>query len=61
MKQPLFSPDENWEKHGDVNNVVFPTGTVLKDNRLHIYYGAADKLIAAKSVDMKELLAELKK
>jgi predicted GH43/DUF377 family glycosyl hydrolase len=61
MKQPLFSPDENWEKHGDVNNVVFPTGTVMKDNRLYIYYGAADKLIAAKSVDMQELLAEIKK
>jgi len=61
MKRPLFSPAEKWEKCGDVNNVVFPTGTVLKDDRLYIYYGAADKLIAAKSVDMKELLAELKK
>jgi predicted GH43/DUF377 family glycosyl hydrolase len=61
MKQPLFSPTENWEKQGDVNNVVFPTGTVLKGNKLYIYYGAADKLIAAKSVDMRELLAELKK
>jgi predicted GH43/DUF377 family glycosyl hydrolase len=61
MKRPLFSPTEKWEKNGDVDNVVFPTGTVLKDNRLYIYYGAADKLIAAKSVDMTELLAELKK
>ncbi|MDD5255389.1 MAG: pesticidal protein Cry7Aa [Candidatus Omnitrophica bacterium] len=61
MKRPLFSPAEKWEKRGDVSNVVFPTGTVLKDGRLYIYYGAADKLIAAKSVDMKELLAELKK
>ncbi|MFA5090023.1 MAG: pesticidal protein Cry7Aa [Candidatus Omnitrophota bacterium] len=61
MKQPLFSPNEKWEKRGDVDNVVFPTGTVLKDNRLYIYYGAADKLIAAKSVDMEELLTELKK
>ena len=61
MKRPLFSPTEMWEKRGDVDNVVFPTGTVLKDNRLYIYYGAADKLIAAKSVDMNELLTELKK
>ncbi|MFH0763915.1 MAG: pesticidal protein Cry7Aa [Candidatus Omnitrophota bacterium] len=61
IKRPLFSPAEKWEKHGDVDNVVFPTGTVVKDGRLYIYYGAADKLIAAKSVDMKELLAELKK
>jgi predicted GH43/DUF377 family glycosyl hydrolase len=61
LKEPLFSPVEAWEKNGDVNNVVFPTGTALKDNRLFIYYGAADKLIAAKSLDIEELLKELKK
>ena len=60
LKKPLFSPIEPWEKQGDVNNVVFPTGTVLKDGRLFIYYGAADKRIAAKSLDIKELLKELK-
>lgn len=60
LKRPLFSPTEQWEKHGDVNNVVFPTGTIVKDGRLYIYYGAADKLIAAKSIDMEELLTELK-
>ncbi|MBU1124780.1 MAG: pesticidal protein Cry7Aa [Candidatus Omnitrophica bacterium] len=61
LERPLFSPKEKWEKRGDVNNVVFPTGTVLKGKRLYIYYGAADKLIAAKSVDMEKLLKELKK
>jgi len=60
LKKPLFSPIEPWEKQGDVNNVVFPTGTVLKDGRLFIYYGAADKMIAAKSLDIEELLRALK-
>ena len=60
LKKPLFSPIEPWEKRGDVNNVVFPTGTVLKDGRLFIYYGAADKRIAAKSLDINELLRVLK-
>ncbi len=60
LKRPLFSPSEKWEKQGDVNNVVFPTGTIEKGGRLYIYYGAADKLIAAKSIDMEELLTELK-
>ena len=60
MKKPLFSPIQQWEKNGDVNNVVFPTGTAIKDGRLYIYYGAADKRIAAKSVDMQALLKELK-
>jgi len=61
LKEPLFSPKAPWEKSGVTDNVVFPTGAVIKNKRLHIYYGAADKLIAAKSVDLTELLTELKK
>lgn len=60
LKQPLFSPSESWEHDGDVPDVVFPTGAIVKDNRIYIYYGAADKLIAAKSFDLQELLTELK-
>lgn len=60
LKEPLFSPQASWEKIGVINNVVFPTGAVVRDMRLFIYYGAADKLIAAKSVDLAELLTELK-
>lgn len=61
LNYPLFSPEETWEKTGDVDNVVFPTGAVVRNDRVYIYYGAADKLIAAKSVDLTELLTELKK
>ncbi|MFA5094124.1 MAG: pesticidal protein Cry7Aa [Candidatus Omnitrophota bacterium] len=60
LKRPIFSPAEPWEKRGDVNNVVFPTSAIVKGGRLYIYYGAADRLIAAKSVDMEEILKELK-
>ncbi len=60
LKTPLFSPTEPWEKQGDVSNVVFPTGAVVKEGRLTLYYGAADKLIAAKSMDLQELVSALK-
>lgn len=60
LHEPLFSPHEKWEKSGDVNNVVFPTGCVVHSGRLFIYYGAGDKVIAAKSVDLAGLLGELK-
>ncbi|PIP26609.1 MAG: pesticidal protein Cry7Aa [Candidatus Moranbacteria bacterium CG_4_9_14_3_um_filter_40_7] len=60
LREPLFSPKEEWEKEGIVNNVVFPTGCVVRGGRLFIYYGASDKLIAAKSIDLKSLLSELK-
>ncbi len=60
LKQPLFSPEYNWEKRGVVNNVVFPTGTILKDGILYIYYGAADKRIGVASVNMNQLINEIK-
>ena len=59
LHQPLFSPEEPWEKKGNVPNVVFPTGAVVFDKRLYIYYGAADTYIGAVSVDLDELLDEL--
>jgi len=42
----LFSPEKQWELKGEVNNVVFPTGTSLFGDTLYIYYGAADEQIA---------------
>lgn len=61
LKYPLFSPEFDWEKHGVVNNVVFPTATILKGDILYIYYGAADKCIATASVSVAELIKEIKR
>ena len=61
LENPLFSPREDWEIHGDVANIVFPSGTAIFDDKLYIYYGAADKRIAVASVNIKELLNELLK
>lgn len=55
----LFSPEHEWELKGEVNNVVFPTGTALFGNTLFIYYGAADSVIACATVNINELVAEL--
>jgi predicted GH43/DUF377 family glycosyl hydrolase len=55
----LFSPEYEWELHGEVNNVVFPSGTALFGNTLFIYYGAADTQIACASVSLSALLTEL--
>lgn len=60
LKQPLFSPTEPWEINGIVNNVVFPTGTAIFDDKLYIYYGAADSRVAVASVNINALLQKLK-
>lgn len=59
LPYPLFKPEFVWELKGEVNNVCFPTGAVVFDNRLYIYYGAADERIACASVELSELLNEL--
>ena len=59
MPYALFKPDFYWELKGEVDNVVFPTGTALFDDTLYIYYGAADKRIACASMSLKELMGEL--
>jgi len=61
LPYPLFSPTYNWEKEGVVDDVVFPTGHALFGDELYIYYGAADKHIAVASLNINELLLELKK
>jgi len=55
----LFAPEFIWEKKGEVNNVVFPTGTAIFGDTLYIYYGAADSRIATASVSLSELIKEL--
>lgn len=59
LPDPLFSPEEPWERKGEVANVVFPTGTAIFANYLYIYYGAADKSIAVARVNLLGLLREL--
>ncbi|MBK8625380.1 MAG: pesticidal protein Cry7Aa [Saprospiraceae bacterium] len=60
LPYPLFFPEFAWELKGEVNNVCFPTGVVVINEILYIYYGAADERIACASVNINILLDELK-
>lgn len=59
LPYPLFKPEFVWELKGEVNNVCFPTGSVVFDDKLYIYYGAADERIATASLSISELVNEL--
>jgi len=61
LSYPLFFPEAPWEITGEVNNVCFPTGAIVEQDTLYIYYGAADERIAVASVSLSELLTELTK
>ena len=54
----IFSPEEPYERFGDVNNVVFPCGLVLEPDgdTMRMYYGAADSSVALATGSLKETL-----
>ncbi|HEV3511016.1 MAG TPA: glycoside hydrolase family 130 protein [Candidatus Sulfotelmatobacter sp.] len=43
--KPIFQPEKQWEKVGQVPNVVFVEGMVKKGDRYLFYYGGADKYV----------------
>jgi predicted GH43/DUF377 family glycosyl hydrolase len=44
-EEPVFSPERDWEKVGQVPNVVFVEGMVEQGARYLLYYGGADKYV----------------
>ncbi|MEZ4689272.1 MAG: hypothetical protein R3A12_03470 [Ignavibacteria bacterium] len=52
----VFGPSENYERVGDVPDVTFPCGVIVKGDELIMYYGAADSSVAIASASIKEIL-----
>lgn len=44
-EQPIFVPEKEWEKVGQVPNVVFVEGMVRRRDHYLFYYGGADKYV----------------
>lgn len=59
----VFGPTERYEREGDVDDVVFPSGLVLDDKtgRLQMYYGGADSCIAMATASLGDLLEYIRK
>ena len=56
---PIFEPVEKWEKEGQVPNVVFSCGVVLKDDILYIYYGGGDTVVGVATTSLEKLIKEI--
>jgi len=55
-KEPIFWPQEPWELHGDVPNVVFSAANPVVDGTVYVYYGGADRLIGLATCRLDELV-----
>ncbi len=58
----VLAPTAPYERSGDVNKVVFPTGWVLDDatGRISLYYGAGDSVIALATANLAAVLDTLR-
>jgi beta-1,2-mannobiose phosphorylase / 1,2-beta-oligomannan phosphorylase len=56
-RHPIMEPDEDFEWNGLYpHGVVFPTGNVVVDGTIYVYYGAADQAIGVATADFEELV-----
>jgi|SRR5687767_12822978 predicted GH43/DUF377 family glycosyl hydrolase len=57
----VFGPQATYERQGDVSDVVFPCGWILRDDgdTLDLYYGGADSVICLATASLAELLDHL--
>jgi predicted GH43/DUF377 family glycosyl hydrolase len=57
-KEPILSPDYDYERIGDVNNVIFANGWILEYNGdIKIYYSGADLNICLAETNVEYLLS----
>ncbi|PHZ85095.1 glycoside hydrolase family 130 protein [Paremcibacter congregatus] len=59
MNGPLVEPWAPYETDGFFGNVVFSCGALIKNEVLHIYYGAADEVMALATISLDALWGHL--
>jgi predicted GH43/DUF377 family glycosyl hydrolase len=52
----ILQPEQAYEIEGYYPGVVFPCGKVVKDGRLFVYYGGADKYVGVATCELHTLL-----
>jgi predicted GH43/DUF377 family glycosyl hydrolase len=54
----VLGPSAPYERIGDVSDVVFPNGAIVKKetDQIHLYYGAADSTIAVATAKMSDCM-----
>lgn len=57
---PFLTPDLEFEIKGEVPNVIFPSGALLVEDEIRIYYGAADTTVCMASLKLSSFLSYMK-
>jgi predicted GH43/DUF377 family glycosyl hydrolase len=58
--RPLMEPETYYEKFGAyIPDVIFPTGNVVQDGQIYLYYGVCDTAIALATASLDAVLNEV--
>ena len=57
----ILEPEYDYEIEGYYRGCVFPTGNVIVDDTLYVYYGGADKYIGVATCNVHEFIKTFKK
>lgn len=58
-KGPFMIPDTYYEHTGLVPHITFPSGALIRNNKLEVYYGAADTHCAVATIPLDNLLKSI--
>lgn len=58
-QEPLLYPERDYELRGKIPNVVFPSGALVYNDTLGIYYGAADTRVCLATCPLADLFGAL--
>jgi beta-1,2-mannobiose phosphorylase / 1,2-beta-oligomannan phosphorylase len=62
LPEPVMSAELDWERRGDVNQVVLVQGAVARpDGTVYMTYGAADRHVGAACISLDDLLRALRR
>jgi len=56
---PIFQAVEPYEKEGEVPNVVFSCGGIVRGDTLYLYYGGGDKVLGVATASLSHILKAL--
>jgi predicted GH43/DUF377 family glycosyl hydrolase len=54
LDNPLLEPDTWYENHGKPG-IVYASGAVIRDEMLHVYYGAGDTSVCVATIPVDSL------
>ncbi len=56
---PIFEPAEPYEMDGEIHNVVFSCGAVVRGDTIFLYYGAADRVLGVATASLTHIISAL--